>query len=66
MRLVLIAVSLSTVLFMVAAVSLTVFWPDTKANHCPAEQKRREHMRREFLAFDPLRNSTEYEEYRPS
>jgi hypothetical protein len=66
MRLVRIAVSLATVLFMVAAVSLTVFWPDTKANPCPAEQKRRERRRREFLVFDPFRNSTEYEEYRPS
>jgi hypothetical protein len=33
---------------------------------CPAEQKRRERMRREFLAFDPYRNSTEHEEYQPS
>jgi hypothetical protein len=42
-----------------------------QATPCPAKQKRRERTRRErtrreFLAFDPFRNSTEYEEYRPS
>jgi hypothetical protein len=33
---------------------------------CSAEQKRRERMWHEFLAFDPFRNSTDHEEYRPS
>jgi hypothetical protein len=33
---------------------------------CPCVQERHERSRREFLAFDPLRNSTACEEYRPS
>jgi len=33
---------------------------------CPAELERRERLRREFMAFDLLKNSTEHEEYRPS
>lgn len=37
-----------------------------KVSPCPAEQERREHLRREFLALDPFKNSTEHEEYRPS
>jgi hypothetical protein len=36
------------------------------AASCPCVQERRERMRREFLAFDSYRNSTEHEEYRPS
>jgi hypothetical protein len=37
-----------------------------QAKPCPAELERRERIHREFMAFDPLKNSTEYEEYRPS
>lgn len=33
---------------------------------CPCVQERRERSRREFLALDLLKNSTEHEEYRPS
>lgn len=33
---------------------------------CRAELERRERQGRDFLAFDVFRNSTEYEEYRPS
>lgn len=37
-----------------------------QAKPCPAELERRERIRREFLALDLLKNSTEHEEYRPS
>jgi hypothetical protein len=33
---------------------------------CPCMQERHERSRRVYLAFDPFRNSTEHEEYRPS
>lgn len=33
---------------------------------CPVEQQRRKQALRDFQVFDPFRNSTEYEEYRPS
>jgi hypothetical protein len=33
---------------------------------CPAELERRKQALRDFQAFDPFQNSTEYEEYRPS
>lgn len=37
-----------------------------QADPCPCVVERREQARRAYLAFDPYRNSTEYEEYRPS
>lgn len=33
---------------------------------CPCVAERRERVRREALAFDVFRNSTEHEEYQPS
>jgi hypothetical protein len=33
---------------------------------CPCVVERREQARRAYLAFDPLRNATDHEEYRPS
>lgn len=33
---------------------------------CPVELERRKQVLLDFQAFDPFRNSTEYEEYRPS